>query len=64
MKHPATYFVTAGDDLTDRGQQFTGCACQLVHSCRTMIQSVLDSVLDFACRGLRCGGELLHSHFD
>ncbi len=49
-EHPATLFVIADDDLTDRGQHFTGCACQLVNSCRAMIQSMLDSVLDFACR--------------
>ncbi len=49
-EHHATYIIIARDDLTDRGEQFTACACkcQLVQSSRNMTQGVLDSVLNSA----------------
>ena len=51
-EHRATCFVVARDVLTNRGQQFTGYAWQLVQSYRNVVRSVLDSVIDFACRSV------------
>jgi len=57
-EHRATCLVIAGDALTDRGQQFAACAWEPVQSYRNMVQSVLDSVIDFACRSaVACGWE-------